>query len=268
MSAEQQDLADVPLRGAVAAVSCNDAYSFSKPNRERIVLVPGLGVDGDIHAGVTVRHRHRVAIDPLQPNLRQVHLIHAELHEEVRAAGFEVPAGGMGENVTTSGIDLLGLPCGTVLRFGSAAGLSSGGPSAGLSAGGLGADGSAGGSGGGADSGGGPADVLAAAERATLDGPTAEAVAILAAVVAAEAARGEAGDPRPAVVVTGLRNPCQQINRFQRGLLKQVLGKDAAGNPVRRAGVMAVVLRGGVVQPGDAISVELPVGAHRALNPI
>ena len=247
MSAQQQNLADVSLHGAVAAVSCNDAYSFSKPNRERIVLVPGLGVEGDVHAGVTVRHRHRVAIDPSQPNLRQVHLIHAELHDEVRAAGFEVPAGGMGENVTTSGIDLLGLPCGTVLRFGSAGDVGGGWSTS---------------------SDGGPGDVLAAAGRATLDGPTEEAVAILAAVVEAEAARGESADPRPAVVVTGLRNPCRQINRFQRGLLKQVLGKDAAGNPVRRAGVMAVVLRGGVVRPGDAISVELPVGAHRALNPI
>jgi len=258
----------VSLRGAVAAVSCNDAYSFSKPNRERIVLVPGLGVEGDIHAGVTVRHRHRVAIDPHQPNLRQVHLIHAELHDEVRAVGFEVPAGGMGENVTTSGIDLLGLPCGTVLRVGSVGG---GGAPAAESEGGGPADGglfpwSA--AAGVECSDGGPADVLAAARRATLNQPTAEAVAILAAVVEAEAARGDSADPRPAVVVTGLRNPCQQINRFQPGLLKRVLGTDEAGNPVRRAGVMAVVLRGGVVRPGDAISVELPVGPRRALEPI
>lgn len=241
--------------GAVQAVSCNDAYSFSKPNRELIVLVPGLGVEGDVHAGVTVRHRHRKATDPLQPNLRQVHLLQAELHAEVRAAGFEVPAGGMGENVTTSGVDLLGLPCGTVLRFGSATGDSFDGSAEGALFGRVVA-------------GGGPGDVLAAAGRATLDEPTAAAVAILASVVEAEAARGESADPRPAVVVTGLRNPCQQINRFRRGLLKQVLGRDAAGKPVRRAGVMAVVLRGGVVRPGDVISVELPAGARRALNPI
>ena len=103
MSAQQQDLAGVSLRAAVVAVSCNDAYSFSKPNRQRIVLVPGLGVEGDVHAGVTVRHRHRVSSDPTQPNLRQVHLIQGELHEEVGAVGYDVPAGGMGENVTTSG---------------------------------------------------------------------------------------------------------------------------------------------------------------------
>src|SRR4051794_32421564 len=104
MSVQERSDADVSLRGAVAAVSCNDAYSFSKPNRSAIELVAGLGVRGDIHAGVTVRHRSRVAADPTQPNLRQVHLIHAELHDEVRGVGYEVPAGGLGENVTTSGL--------------------------------------------------------------------------------------------------------------------------------------------------------------------
>jgi hypothetical protein len=249
MSVEQQVLAEVSLRGEVAAVSRNDAYSFSKPNRTDIVLVPGLGVEGDIHAGVTVRHRSRVAVDPLQPNLRQVHLIQAELHDEVRAEGFDVPAGGMGENVTTTGIDLLGLPCGTVLRFGS------GGSPAGTGGQAAAGDGDKRG----------PADVIAAAGRATLDDATAGAAAVLAAVVAAEEKRGDV-DGRPAVVVTGLRNPCQQINRFRPGLLKRVLGKDEAGNLVRRAGVMGVVLRGGVIRPGDVISVELPEGPHRPLD--
>lgn len=105
--------------GMVAAVSRNDAYTFTKPNRDEIVLVAGLGVEGDIHAGVNVRHRSRVAADPSQPNLRQVHLIQSELFDEVAGKGYEVPAGGLGENVTTRGIDLLALPRGTVLRFGS-----------------------------------------------------------------------------------------------------------------------------------------------------
>ncbi|MEV4707070.1 MOSC domain-containing protein [Actinoplanes sp. NPDC049316] len=252
MSVEQQVLAGRSVRGGVVAVSCNGAYSFSKPNRAEIVLVPGLGVEGDVHAGVTVRHRSRVAADPVQPNLRQVHLIPAELHDEVRAEGFDVPAGGMGENVTTTGIDLLGLPCGTVLRFGSTGEVvTERGPTGEVTA---------------AWDGRGPADVVAAAGRAVLDQATAAAVDVLTAVVAAETARGDAGDARPAVVVTGLRNPCQQINRFRPGLLKRVLGKDEAGNPVRRAGVMAVVLRGGVIRPGDAVFAELPAGPHRALD--
>ncbi|WP_199514005.1 MOSC domain-containing protein [Nucisporomicrobium flavum] len=262
MSVEQQVPAEVSLRGGVAAVSCNDAYSFSKPNRPEIVLVPGLGVEGDIHAGVTVRHRSRVAVDPLQPNLRQVHLIQAELHDEVRAEGFDVPAGGMGENVTTTGIDLLGLPCGTILRFGAGVGV---GVGVGVGSGGGAGAGAGASVGAGVGPGQGPADVVAAAGRATLDDPTAGAVAVLSAVVAAEAERADVDD-RPAVVVTGLRNPCQQINRFRPGLLKRVLGKDEAGNPVRRAGVMAVVLRGGVIRPGDAVSVELPAGPHRPLD--
>src|SRR5262245_19147589 len=108
-------------RAVVAAVSRNDAYTFSKPGRERIEIVPGWGVAGDIHAGLTVRHRSRVAADPTQPNLRQVHLMQGELFGEVEAKGYDVPCGGLGENVTTSGIDLLGLPCGTILRFGAAA---------------------------------------------------------------------------------------------------------------------------------------------------
>ena len=178
------------MSSSVSAVSSNGAYSFTKPNRESVTLLAGLGVEGDVHAGVTVKHRSRVRRDPSQPNLRQVHLIHEELFEEVRAAGFEVAAGQLGENVTTRGIDLLGLPVGTRLRLG------------------------------------------------------AEAV----------------------VRVTGLRNPCAQIDAFRKGLLKQVVGRAPDGRPAFRAGIMGVVLTGGVVRPGDPIAVELPDGPHVPLT--
>src|ERR1700753_623230 len=102
----------------VSAVSCNDVYSFTKPVRTEIRLVTGLGVEGEVHAGVTVRMRGRVKADPTQPTLRQVHLIQGELFDEVGAIGYEVAPGQLGENVTTVGLDLLELPCGTVLRFG------------------------------------------------------------------------------------------------------------------------------------------------------
>lgn len=240
--------------GSVVAVSRNDAYTFTKPNRDEIVLVAGLGVEGDIHAGVNVRHRSRVAVDPLQPNLRQVHLIQAELFDEVSGRGYEVPAGGLGENVTTAGLDLLALPRGTILRFGvlgvraveagSADSSTAGEAAAALH---------------------GPvAAVLAAAAAASLDEATARATAAVEAAVARDAARdsgtGAGVDGRAAVVVCGLRNPCAQINGFRPGLLKEVLGRDEAGNTVRKAGVMGVVLRGGVVRPGDPVAVELPPG--------
>ncbi|MEW1698263.1 MOSC domain-containing protein [Streptomyces sp. NPDC093249] len=176
----------------VTTVSSNDTYTFTKPNRERITLVAGLGVEGDVHAGVTVKHRSRVAQDPTQPNLRQVHLIHAELFDEVAEAGFEVAPGDLGENVTTRGIDLLGLPTGTRLHLG------------------------------------------------------AEAV----------------------VEVTGLRNPCAQIDGFRHGLLKRVVGRDEDGGIVRKAGIMGVVLTGGEIRPGDPIRVELPEGPHRPLEKV
>ena len=180
------------MGGTVVAVSSNGVYSFTKPNRESVTLLAGLGVEGDVHSGVTVKHRSRVAKDPTQPNLRQVHLIHAELFDEVAEAGFEVAPGELGENITTRGIDLLGLPTGTLLRLG---------------------------------------------EGAVLE-------------------------------VTGLRNPCLQIDGFQDGLLKRVVGRDAAGNIVRKAGVMSIVREGGVVRPGDAIEVELPAEPHRPLEKV
>ncbi|CAM5551446.1 MOSC domain-containing protein [Streptomyces purpurascens] len=178
------------MSATVTAVSSNGEYSFTKPNRDSITLLAGLGVEGDIHAGVTVKHRSRVAQDPTQPNLRQVHLIHEELFAEVGDAGFEVAPGALGENITTRGIDLLGLPAGTLLHIGEAA----------------------------------------------------------------------------VVEVTGLRNPCLQIDAFQDGLLKQVVGRDEAGRIVRKAGIMSVVREGGVVRPGDTIEVRLPAEPHRPLE--
>ena len=105
--------------GKVVSVSSSELHSFSKPRRDAIRLIAGIGVEGDSHAGATVKHRSRVRVDPSQPNLRQVHLIHSELHDELRTTGFEVAPGEMGENITTRGIDLLQLPAGTLLHLGS-----------------------------------------------------------------------------------------------------------------------------------------------------
>jgi MOSC domain-containing protein YiiM len=105
----------------VTAVSCSSEHNFSKRTRESIRLVKGLGVEGDAHMGETVKHRSRVARDPTKPNLRQVHLIHAELHDELHRSGFTVGVGAIGENVTTRGLDLLALPTGTRLLLGNTA---------------------------------------------------------------------------------------------------------------------------------------------------
>ncbi len=166
----------------MVAVCRDDGHRFSKPVTAQISLVAGLGVAGDSHAGVTVQHRSRVRADPTQPNLRQVHLIHVELFDDLAAVGYPVGPGDLGENITTSGVDLLGLPRGAVLRIGD------------------------------------------------------EAV----------------------VEVTGLRNPCQQINDFRAGLLREVLSTDRDGRVVRKAGIMGVVVRGGPVTAGDAIRVDRP----------
>src|SRR5713226_1890599 len=106
------------MGGIVVAVSRSAAHTLTKPNEQRIRLLAGLGVEGDAHEGATVKHRSRVARDPSQPNLRQVHLIHAELLDELRAAGFDLAPGLMGENVTTRGVDLLALPTGAQLQLG------------------------------------------------------------------------------------------------------------------------------------------------------
>ncbi|MGP3981680.1 MOSC domain-containing protein [Streptomyces sp. KR80] len=178
------------MGGRVTAVSRSSEHEFGKRNHDSIRLLAGLGVEGDAHLGATVQHRSRVAQDPSQPNLRQVHLIQEELFAEVAQAGFEVGPGQLGENVTTADIDLLGLPTGTLLRLGAQA----------------------------------------------------------------------------VVEVTGLRNPCLQIDLFQDGLLKQVLGRDEDGRVVRKSGIMGIVVSGGEVRPGDTIEVELPTGPHRSLQ--
>jgi len=181
---------DRPAR--VIGVSRDSTHAFSKIPAPMIRLMAGLGVDGDAHAGVTVQHLSRVRVDPSKPNLRQVHLMHAELFDELRAAGFAVEPGQLGENITTRGIDLLGLPRGTRLRIGD------------------------------------------------------EAI----------------------VEITGLRNPCVQIDRFAPGLKAATLARAPDGSLVRKAGVMGIVIAGGAVAPGDGLRIELPAAPHRALEPV
>lgn len=176
--------------GTVESISLSAGHTFSKSNQPSIQLLTGLGVQGDAHSGATVKHLSRVKRDPTQPNLRQVHLIHAELHDELRAAGFHVSAGDMGENITTRGIPLLALARGTRLHIGSAA----------------------------------------------------------------------------IVQVTGLRNPCAQLDAFEPGLMKAVLDYDAQGNLVRKAGIMGIVLADGTVKPGDPIRVDPPPEPHQPLE--
>ena len=180
------------MSGFVTAVCCSPGHTMQKRRCDSIRLLAGLGVEGDAHLGETVQHRSRVARDPTQPNLRQVHLVHAELHDELRELGFTLAEGAMGENLTTRGVDLLGLPTGARLRVGTHA--------------------------------------------------------ILA--------------------VTGLRNPCRQLDGLLPGLMAATLDRDAGGALVRKAGVMGVVLESGEVRPGDAIAIELPAGSARALEPV
>ena len=174
----------------VEAVSLSSTHSFSKPQQAKIKLLKGLGVEGDAHLGVTVQHLSRIAQNPDQTNLRQVHLIHGELLEVLKAEGFTVSPGAMGENITTRGIDLLGLPQGARLRLGGYA----------------------------------------------------------------------------VVEITGLRNPCHQLDKYQKGLMGRLVYKDETGEIVRLAGIMGIVLEGGTVAPGDSIIVELPPEPHRRLE--
>lgn len=176
----------------VLAVASSPDHGFSKHTAPAVRVVAGHGVVGDTHAGTTVQHRSRVRADPTQPNLRQVHLVHAELFDELAEAGYDVAPGDLGENVTTRGIDLLGLPRGTRLAIG----------------------------------------------------------------------------PDVVLEVTGLRNPCQQINDFRPGLLKQVAVPDGAGGLVRKAGIMTVVERGGTITAGDAVVATLPDEPHTPLAPV
>jgi MOSC domain-containing protein YiiM len=176
----------------VVTVSAAPRHKLSKPTVEAVRLLPGLGVEGDAHCGATVKHRSRVRRDPTQPNLRQVHLIHSELLDELRGKGFEIAPGAMGENVLTRGLDLLGLPTGTRLRLGATA----------------------------------------------------------------------------LVELTGLRNPCVQLEKLADGLMNAVLDRGPDGGLIRKAGVMAVVIEGGEVRAGEAIEVQLPEGPHRRLEPV
>jgi MOSC domain-containing protein YiiM len=178
------------MTATVLAVHLSATHSMRKFVAPSIMLIADLGVEGDAHAGVTVKHRSRVAADPTQPNLRQVHLVHAELFDELAAQGFALTPGLIGENVTTRGIDLLGLPRGSSLHLG------------------------------------------------------AEAV----------------------VEVTGLRNPCTQLDGIQPGLMRACLGRDASGAPVRKAGIMGVVRAGGAVRAGDPITATLPSGPFEKMQ--
>ena len=178
------------MNGIVLAVSRSSQHTFSKPNRTSIKLIEGIGVEGDAHAGKKVQHLYLVKKDPTQPNLRQVHLIHSELLNELNEEGFSVGPGQLGENITTQGIDLLNLPTGAKLHLGDQA----------------------------------------------------------------------------VVEVTGLRNPCHQIDGFQKGMLNAVVDRDEEGNLIRKAGVMGVVLVGGKVRPRDAIKIYLPPGPHQRLE--
>jgi MOSC domain-containing protein YiiM len=176
--------------GEVIAVAAAGGHDFSKPVRPSIRLLAGLGVEGDAHCGVTVKHRSRVAQNPDQPNLRQVHLVAAELLDQLRAQGFDLAPGSIGENVTVANLDLLGLPRGTLLHLGDAA----------------------------------------------------------------------------VVEVTGLRNPCRQLDRFQPGLMRAVLGREPDGTLILKAGIMGTVRQGGVVRPGDAVRAEMPPPPHLRLQ--
>ncbi len=180
------------MNGIVLSVASRATHRFSKEVRDRIRIVAGEGVADDAHCGRTVKHRSRVARDPTQPNLRQVHLIHGELFDELRGRGFDVRPGDLGENVLTRGLDLLGLSAGALLRF-------------------------------------------------------------------------EGGVE---LEVTGLRNPCGQIERFREGLLAAVLDRTADGALVRKAGIMTVVRVGGTIRAGEGVGAVPPDGPHRALEPV
>ncbi len=175
---------------SVVAVSASPTHTLSKPTRPHVELIAHFGIDGDAHAGATVKHRSRMAKDPAQPNLRQVHLVPAEVFDRLAERGFRVGPGEIGENVTTRGVDLLHLPRGARLRLGDHA----------------------------------------------------------------------------VVELTGLRSPCKQLEGIAEGLMAALLDRDADGRVVRLAGVMSVVVAGGVVKPGDSITVELPPAPHAPLD--
>ena len=177
------------VSGSIFSVSRDDRHRFSKARVDRIVLLGGLGVEGDAHCGATTRHRYLVEKDPTRANLCQVHLIPVELYDDLVKGGWSIAPGELGENVTTRGIELMSLPTGSILHLGV--------------------------------------------------------------------------DAR--VEITGKRSPCSQINGFQPGLVKAVFGADETGRRASRAGIMGIVLTGGVVRPSDQVRVELPLGPFRPL---
>ena len=180
------------MSGKVLAVALSATHSFSKTLVPSIHLLAGLGVQGDAHAGVTVQHLYKVRKNPKAPNLTQVHLLQSELFRELAGQGIALAPGEMGENITTTGLDLLALPEATRLHLG------------------------------------------------------AEAV----------------------IEVTGLRTPCSQMDKLRPGLMRACTLRGPRGEVIRKAGIMAVVLQGGVVRPGDTLRVELPTGAPRPLRPV
>ncbi len=180
------------MKPSVLAVHASGIHTVSKAALPSITLVEGLGVEGDAHSGATVKHQSRVRRDATQPNLRQVHLMHSELFDELREKGFEVEPGMMGENITTTGIDLLSLPTGASLKIGD----------------------------------------------------------------------------RAVVELTGLRNPCTQLDGLLPGLMNAVLDRDDDGALILKSGVMGIAVADGEIRPGDRIRVELPSGVHSPLLPV
>jgi hypothetical protein len=182
--------ADIMAR--VISVSARDGHGLGKAVCDTITLIAGEGVAGDAHCGVKVKHRSRVAQNPDQPNLRQVHLIGAELLDELAGQGFEVQPGALGENILTRGIDLLALATGARLHIG--------------------------------------------------DGVV--------------------------IAITGLRNPCHQLNGHSAGLMNALLDKTGDGSLIRKGGVMGIIICGGTLRAGDGIRLEAPTGRYTALQPV
>ena len=178
------------ILGTILGLSKSRTHTFSKSNTNELVLIKGIGIEGDAHAGEKVKHRSRVRKDPNQINLRQVHLIHSELFDELNSKGFVVKAGDLGENICTQNIDLLGLKEDAVLKIGSSA----------------------------------------------------------------------------VIRITGLRNPCSQLDRFQDGLMQAVLARGENNKLIRKAGIMAVVEESGTVKLGDPIVLMAVPEAARPLD--
>lgn len=176
--------------GIVVAVSKSSKHSFSKENCEKIKLLAGLGVEGDAHMGEKVKHRSRVRQNPDQPNLRQVHLLHCEIFDELSTKGMDIKPGEIGENISTRGIELLNLPKDSILEIGNQA----------------------------------------------------------------------------KIQITGLRNPCAQLDGLQKGLMKALLDRDEEGNLIRKSGIMGIVLQGGEITKGDEIHVFLPPEPHQKME--